>query len=181
MSAKCKDGKADVRISIVSATELRVRDVCNDTWAQKYVTTEGGPTETHFTFNELKDLGAMLHDAPEFKSDKDPTRAQLIIDLGYVLIKDDADMKREELVQAMQKLMANWLELCKQDSTCILPMTLNGLQDPNQIKIASLIDNLKQALVNAKSKSLPSGITDLPPDTLALIDALAAAKSKREQ
>lgn len=140
----CKPGEIDVSISIVGPNELLVRDHCTDTWAQKYVTVEGGVPEEHFTFMELKDIGAMLHDSPEFKTDKFKNQPGLITSLGRVLVQ--RDMKRADLVTAIHAIMREWYEVCKSDAHCILPQSIVALQDPNQRKLNDRIQELQNAL-----------------------------------
>lgn len=179
MSAACNLGKPDVRISIVSRNELRVQDVCKGTWAQKYVTVEGGSPDTHFTMSELKDLGAMLHDAPEFKTIKDASQAQLIINLGLVLIRDEGELTRADLVRAMLDLMKSWYSVCERDSNCIFPPTLDQLNDPNQKKIEAQILNMRRALLASHVAALPTGFVNLSSNQQSLMDSTVADYNRR--
>ena len=170
MTAACQNGQPDFRISIVSETELLYHDLCKNTYTQKKVTLGGGDVDDSFTFVELKNLGAMLHDSTEFKSDQFKPHTGLIVNLGKVLVRDD--MTRSDLVTAMLAIMKVWLQVCKDDARCILPTALDNMKDPNQQKQAALVSDLqntvKELLTEMAMKVSP---TKFSPEQQQLVDA----------
>ena len=140
----CQDGKPDFSLSIVSESEIMYHDACKNTFTQKKIDANGGSVDTHFTFAELKDIGAMLHDSPEFKSHKFEHNTALIVNLGRTLARED--LTRQDLVAAILALMKAWLQVCQDDSHCILPTPLDKLKDPNQQKQAAYIASLQTQL-----------------------------------
>lgn len=165
----CQNGKPDFALSIVSESEIMYHDACKNTYTQKKIDAHGGPVETHFTFAELKDIGAMLHDSPEFKSHKFADKTALIVNLGRTLAREN--LTRQDLVAAILALMKAWLQICQEDSQCILPTSLDKLKDPNQQKqaayIATLQEQLREMMI-ANLRARPAG--SLTEDENRLLD-----------
>lgn len=157
----CQNERPDFTLSIVSDSELLFHDTCKNKFTQKKIDEQGGPEDTYFTFAELKDIGAMLHDSPEFKTPEFESHHVLIVNLGKALSRPD--ITRRDLVGAILALMKIWLNMCKEDLRCILPPSLERLKDPNQQKQSILLNDLKYAL----QQQLTALASSTPPASLS--------------
>ena len=135
----------DYTVSICGRDEIRLVDNCKNEVRQKIVAAVAGLDDiaTHWTYDELQDIGCFLHDAPEFKTQQFEKHKHLIVNLGYVLTHEH---DRHSLVKAMLFLMNAWFEVCTNDQDCIAPPSRAALGDKQQLKILSAIDGLAAAL-----------------------------------
>lgn len=174
----------DLTLSICGPNELRVSDACTHEVRQKYVDAVGGSLDTHWTFDELKNLGAMLHEAPEFKTQKFMEYKNLMTNLGITLAHPTT-MTRASLVQAMLPLMKQWFDLCNNDDQCVPPPSRATLANESQRKVIQTIDRLKRALIQEKLDNvrLQQGRTPAitpAPEYVALQQAEEAADAARK-
>ena len=119
MSGVCKPVEIHVVLSLVSPNELRCTDECSKTFVQKYITaTNSEEAEHQFTYEELKDVGAMLHESKEFLSDRFKQK-ESIVALGLVLAFPQT-MTREKLANAISTVTKFWFEMCTKSDECVL-------------------------------------------------------------
>jgi len=174
----------DWTLSICGPNEIRITDLCSGEVRQKYVALTSESDEAYWTYEELLDIGALLHDAPEFKTQQFIEHKHLILHLGSVLVERPP---RDKLVPAMLFLMHAWYNTCLQDRQCIPPPSRANLKDKQQRKVYAAIDELKFALQQAKytnavdkSTRVPAVPLDEPTDAKLIAD-MDAARAEREK
>jgi len=146
-------GRCDnLLVTICAGDQLRITDNCQDPplVRQKIVSVDPGPAETHWSFDQLLDIGCFLHDAPEFKTETFRKHAGLVTYLGWVLYHNYAN--RVDVAGAILALMHVWEKMCQDDTGCIVPPSLESMQDPQQQKVLAKIDQLKNALKREKTE-----------------------------
>lgn len=136
----------EIQFSVASKNELRMS--CSKETRQKIVSKTNGPLETTWTYEELLDLAPMLHDAPQFRTERFAVHRDLIENLGRTLVHQ---RDRSSLVDAMLLLMSAWVNICQNDAFCILPPDLATLHDPQQQKVLGLIERLKRGAIEDKT------------------------------
>lgn len=177
--AKCKAGQVDIVLTIVSSDEVLCEDKCSSKRVQKRVSLVGGDVNTFFTFEELKELGAMLHDAPEFKSDQFHAHKKLIVDLGMVLA-DPQKLTRETLVSKILPILKAWDGSCKATEGCIKPLTLQQLTAPEFNELRERILQLQSKLHSAQLETAKLKSTNLRTTTeTSLLDKEAQQETLR--
>lgn len=150
MSAEKKGGPSCVpdtyTISVCGVDEIRITDTCNQEVRQKYVRVvpESRNFESDWTWEELLNIGALLHEAPEFKTDLFKPYVLLIVNLGYRLVHNPT---RQTIVDAILKITDVWYKICTNDDKCYPPPSRKTLQDPQQRKVLNHINELQTRLV----------------------------------
>jgi len=159
-------------VTICAADQLRVTNNCTSTpeVRQKTVSIQLGPEETHWTLQQLVDIGCFLHDADGFRTERFRKHAGLITYLGWTLWHRSGD--RQAVAKAILALMHVWVTICQDDANCIVPPSTTQMQDPHSQKVMNLYEKLQFALLQAETdKALAqSGTGVLTPLQRDLID-----------